>query len=141
MTTTLSPYLNFRGNAREAMEFYREVLGGELYISTFKQFGAAADPSEDDLVMHADLHGAGGLHLLASDAPPRIEMREGSNFALSLVGDSEPELRAAFDRLAAGGTVSTPLAVAAWGAVFGMCTDRFGVRWLVNIDPRGAGGQ
>ena len=135
MATTLDPYVNFRGNAREAMEFYREILGGELTIATFKDWHASADPSEDDLVMHADLHGADGIHFMASDVPPRVEYRPGSNFALSLSGDSDAQLRTIFERLSDGGTVTMPLEKAAWGDTFGMCTDRFGIAWMVDIAP------
>lgn len=140
MATTLDPHLGFRGNARKAMEFYQEVFGGELTISTFKEFGASTAPTEDDLVMHAELRAPNGIHFMAADTPERMEFRAGSNFTLALGGDSESELRSIFERLAEGGTVTMPLAKAAWGATFGMCTDRFGIGWMVNIDTRGAGG-
>jgi len=133
MAFTLDPYLNFRGDAREAMEFYREIFGGELRISTFKEYGASADPSEDDLVMHADLQGSNGIRFMGADVPARMGFQAGSNFAMSLSGDSEGELRAAFERLASGGTVTMPLEKAPWGDTFGMCTDRFGVAWMVDI--------
>jgi PhnB protein len=138
MATMLDPYLNFRGNAREAMEFYRGIFGGELTIATFKDYHASADPSEDDLVMHADLRGADGIRFMAADVPTRMEYRPGSNFAMSLSGDSEAELRRMFERLSDGGTVTMPLEKAAWGDTFGMCTDRFGVAWLVDIAPASA---
>ena len=67
MGVTLDPYLNFKGNAREAMEFYEGVFGGKLTISTFAEFHASTDPSEDDLVMHADLHGPEGIRFMAAD--------------------------------------------------------------------------
>jgi PhnB protein len=136
MATTLNPYLNFRGNAREAMEFYRDIFGGELRISTFKESGASTDPAEDDLVMHADLEGSNGIHFMASDVPPRMEFRPGSNFAMSLSGDSEDELRATFERLSDGGTVTMPLQKASWGDTFGMCIDRFGIGWMVDVAAR-----
>ena len=131
--TALNPYLNFRGNAREAMEFYRDVFGGELRVATFADYHSSADPSEDGLVMHSELHGPDGVHLMGSDAPKRIKMQVGDNFALSLGGEDEALLRGWFDRLAEGGTVLQPLQASAWGDTFGMLTDRFGVRWLVNI--------
>ncbi len=133
MATTLNPYLNFRGNTREAMEFYRGIFGGELRISTFKDYHASADPSEDDLVMHADLHVPDGIHFMASDVPPRMEFRPGSNFAMSLSGDADAELRTIFERLSDGGTVTMPLEKAAWGDTFGMCTDKYGTPWMVDI--------
>jgi PhnB protein len=86
MGITLNPYLNFDGNAREAMEFYEVVFGGKLNISTFADFHAASDPSENDLVMHADLEGPGSIRFMAADTPKRMEYRPGSNFSMSLSG-------------------------------------------------------
>ena len=140
MATALAPHLGFRGTAREAMAFYQGIFGGRLTVATFAEFHASTDPAEDDLVMHAELFGANGIHLMAADAPARVELPTGSAITLSLAGEDEAELRAAFERLAEGGTVAMPLAPSAWGAVFGMCTDRFGVGWMVNIAAPGAAG-
>ncbi len=135
MGITLNPYLNFRGNAREAMEFYKDVFGGALNVSTFAEFHASSDPSEDDLVMHADLEAPNGIRFMAADAPNRMEYTPGNTFSMSLSGDAdtEAELRGYFEKLSGGGSVTMPLEKAAWGDTFGMCTDRFGVQWLVNI--------
>lgn len=135
MGITLNPYLNFRDNAREAMEFYKGVFGAKLTTATFADFHASQDASEDDLIMHADLEGPEGIRFMASDTPKHMEYRPGTNFSMSLSGDagSEAELRGYFDKLADGGTVVMALEKAAWGDTFGMCTDRFGVKWLVNI--------
>ena len=140
MTVALDPYLNFRGTTREAMEFYRGVFGGELYISTFKEFGGSGSPADDDLVMHADLKGGYGIRFMASDVPSHMAagFTEGTNFSMSLQGDDEAELRPLFDKLADGGTVTMPLGPVPWGATFGMCTDRFGIAWMVNIAAPGA---
>ncbi len=140
MATTLNPYLNFRGNAREAMGFYRDVFGGELRISSYKEFGASTEPAEDDLVMHALLETPSGIRFMAADVPARMEFHPGSNFAMSLNGDSDDELRATFDRLSEGGTVTMPLQKASWGDTFGMCTDRFGIGWMVDIAAPGRAG-
>ena len=133
MGTALNAYLNFRGNAREAMEFYRQVFGGDLTVATFSEFNASSDPSEDDLVMHADLQGPDGIRFMGADVPNRMEFQPGTNFSMSLSGDAESELRGYFEQLAEGGSVSMPLEKAPWGDTFGMCTDRFGITWLVNI--------
>lgn len=133
MPTSLDPYLNFRGNAREAMEFYRDIFGGELRISTFKEFGQSSGPGDEDLVMHADLVGSDGIRFMAADVPTGMEYRPGSNFAMSVSGDAEAELRAIFERLSEGGSVTMPLEKASWGDTFGMCTDRFGIPWMVDI--------
>ena len=136
MATVLNPYLNFRGNAREAMEFYKDVFGGTLTTATFADFHASSDASEDNLVMHSDLEGPDGLRLMGSDVPHRMDYQPGTNdFSVSLSGGPENDaaLRGYFEKLSEGGTVTMPLEVAQWGDAFGMCTDRFGVSWLVNI--------
>ena len=138
MPVTLNPYLNFRNETREAMEFYRSVFGGELNVSTFADFHAAQSPSEENLVMHASLQAPNGVVFFASDTPERMEFRRGTDFSMSLSGNDEPALRGYFEKLAAGGSVRMPLEKAVWGATFGMCTDRFGVNWLVNIETAGA---
>ena len=133
MGTVLNPYLNFRGNAREAMEFYTEVFGGKLTLATFADFQAPVAPGEENLVMHADLEGPGGVRFMAADAPSHLDHQPGTNFSMSLSGENEAELRGYFDKLAAGGTVTMPLEQAPWGDTFGMVTDRFGIQWLVNV--------
>ncbi len=135
MVTRLNPYLSFRDTAKAAMEFYQSVFGGELRRSTFAEFGASEDPAEADKTMHAMLESPNGLVLMASDTPSRMELVPGSNFSISLSGEStdEAELRGYWEKLADGGTVTMPLERAPWGDVFGMCVDRFGTSWLVNI--------
>jgi PhnB protein len=133
MPTRLNPYIGFRDNAREAMEFYKSVFGGELQISTFADFQASQDPSEADNVMHSMLETPNGLVLMAADTPSHMEWQPGSNISISLSGDDEAELRGYYERLSADGTVIMPLEKAQWGDTFGMFTDRFGINWLVNI--------
>ena len=133
MAVTLNPYLSFRDSARAAMEFYHSIFGGKLTVATFKDYHAAQDPSEENLVMHSQLDGAGGIVFMASDTPPRMEYRPGTDFSMSLSGEDEALLREYFEKLSAQGTVTMPLEKAAWGDTFGMCKDRFGVAWLVNI--------
>ena len=133
MQSRLHPYLNFPENTRDAMEFYLSVFGGKLQMMTFKDFNASQDPSEDDLIMHAELAGGNDITILASDAPARMEYRPGNNFSLSLVGDNEAELTNYFEKLSDGGTVTQPLVKAGWGDTFGMCIDPFGVNWICNI--------
>jgi PhnB protein len=132
--TKLSPYLNFRDNAREAMEFYQSIFGGELSIHTFKDYHAAQDASEENLVMHAALESK-SIMFMGSDTPKRMEYTAGTNFNMSLTGEmsDEVELRSYFEKLAEGGKVSMPVEKAIWGDIFGMCTDKFGIQWLINI--------
>ena len=130
MTTRLNPYLTFTGNAREAMEFYRDALGGELALNTFGEYGA--EGPQADGVMHANLETSAGFTLMASDMPPGSEDVP-SNGTVSLSGDEEDQLRGYWDKLSAGGTVVMPLEKQMWGDVFGHCIDKFGVSWMVNI--------
>jgi PhnB protein len=134
VTATLSPYLNFRGTAREAMTFYRSVFGGELAISSFTDFGMPVGEGEGDLVMHSQLEVADGLLLMGSDVPSHMPYTPGENtFSVSLSGDDEAKLTGWFTGLSEGATIAEPLQKAPWGDSFGMLTDRFGVSWLVNI--------
>ncbi len=139
MGTQLNPYLSFRNTAREAMDFYQSVFGGKLTRSTFAEFHASDDPSEQDKIMHSMLT-TGGQVLMASDTPNSMDYTPGNNYSISLSGDDDAELRGYWGKLSAGGTVTMPLAQAPWGDTFGMCTDKFGVSWLVNIAGPGSPG-
>ena len=133
MQSKLNPYLSFKDNTREAMEFYRTAFGGKLDLSTFKDFHASQDPSEDNMIMHSVLEADNGITFMASDTSSRMEYRAGTNMSMSLSGDNEAELKAYFEKLSVGGMVTMPLEKAIWGDSFGMCTDKYGVQWLVNI--------
>ncbi len=134
MQTRLTPHLNFKDNARQAMEFYKTVFGGKLDLSTFKEYKASQDPAEDNKIMHALLESDNGMQLMAADTPNRMEYKQATGFSLSVAGDNEKELRGYWDKLSKGGTVTMPLAKAPWGATFGMLIDKFGIMWLVNIN-------
>jgi PhnB protein len=140
MTTRLNPYISFRDNAREAMDFYQSVFGGELTRSTFGEMHASEDPAEQDKVMHSMLVSDNGLVLMASDRPNSMGYTKGDNHAVSLSGEDEAELSGYWKHLADGGSVTVPLEKAPWGDSFGMCVDRFGVSWMVNISGGGAHG-
>jgi PhnB protein len=141
VTVRLNPYIGFRDQARQAMEFYRSVFGGELDISTYGESGMSDDPGQSDKVMHAQLEAPDGLVLMASDAPPGMPFSEGSQISVSLSGDDEATLRRYWDGLIEGGTVTMPLEKAPWGDTFGMCADRFGIAWLVNVAGQPAAAQ
>ncbi len=132
---TLEPYLFFKGNAKEAMEFYKSVFGGKLEVQTMDEIPENAMPAEDrkamkGWVMHASLKG-GAVDMMASDgkaASPKTAKVE-----LSLGGTDEVQMRKIFDDLAVGGKVKMPLEKQFWGDVFGSLTDKYGVDWLMNI--------
>jgi PhnB protein len=133
MTTHLNPYISFRDNAKQAMEFYQSVFGGELALSTFGEFHASDDPAEQDKIMHGMLTSPTGLVLMGADTPNSMNYNPGDNIAVSLSGEDEPELRGYWDKLVDGATITAPINAAPWGDIFGMLTDKFGVNWLVNI--------
>jgi PhnB protein len=134
MPSTLNPYIHLSNNAREALDFYKSVFGGDVQVMPFGDM--AHDPSERDSVMHGQLNAPNGFVLMASDTPASMRGQPGSNMTISLSGDDESELRGYWDKLSAGGNVSVPLEKAPWGDSFGMLTDRFGTPWMVNISGR-----
>jgi PhnB protein len=132
MASRLNPYISFAGDARQAMEFYRDVFGGELRLSTYGEFGSPDTPEANN-IMHAMLETDSGFTLMGSDLPPGMEHKPGNNIAVSVSGDDSDELRGYWAKLSEGGTVSVPLEKQMWGDEFGMCVDRFGISWMVNI--------
>lgn len=132
MASRLNPYINFSGNAREAMEFYKDIFGGTLTLNTFGEYGAP-DAPEADKIMHGQLETDRGFVLMGADAPPGMELHPGDNITVSLSGDDADDLRGYWEKLSASGTVSVPLEKQMWGDEFGMCADRFGIGWMVNI--------
>jgi PhnB protein len=138
--TRLNPYISFRSTAREAMEFYQSVFGGELTFSTFADVEMPGiDDDEKNLIMHGQLEAPGGMTLMGADTPGSMELSEGSSITISLSGDDEVELRGYWDKLSDGGEVAMPLEVAPWGDAFGQLVDKYGVSWMVNIAGPGAG--
>ena len=136
MTSRLNPYLSFQGNAREAMEFYRDVLGGELTFMTFAEGGASQEPGVADKIMHGQLETPSGYTLMGADAVEGTPGVVASGVQISLSGDAsaDEELSGYFAKLLdGGGTQIEPLVTAPWGDKFGMLTDRFGILWMVNI--------
>lgn len=136
MTSSLNPYLALEGTARQAMEFYQSVLGGELSIMTFGESGMEG-PGADG-VMHAFLRTPKGYQLMASDTMPGMPHIPGDTVAVSLSGD-DADLADTFERLAEGGEVQVPFAKQMWGDEYGMVRDRFGVLWHVNRAAAGEG--
>jgi PhnB protein len=131
VTSRLNPYISFLDTARPAMEFYREVFGGDLVLNTFGEYGTEG-PGADN-VMHAQLETPSGYTLMASDTPPGVPRSEGSSISISLSGDDADELRGYFAKLSDGGSVTMPLEKQMWGDEFGMVTDKFGITWMVNV--------
>jgi PhnB protein len=136
--TTINPYLNFGGNCEEAFNFYKSVFGGEfLTVMRFKDSPPELNMPKDEgeKVMHVALP-VGKNTLMGSDVPSSMgPMKDGSNY-ISISADSEDEATRLFNSLSKGGKVTMPLDKAFWGAYFGMCTDKFGTKWMVSHDSR-----
>jgi PhnB protein len=138
MSATLHSYIHFDGNAREAMDFYASVFGGEVHADTFSSFASEempVAPEDANKIMHAYLRGDNGIELMAADTPAGMEYTTGSQITLSLSGDDEVLLRGYWNNLSEGGAISVPLGKAPWGDTFGMLTDKFGIEWMVDVRP------
>ena len=132
MTSRLNPYLNFNGNARQALQFYETVFGGDLTLSTFADLGASDSP-DADRIMHGQLETKAGYTIMGADVTSDMEYHAPAGFSISLSGDDGDLLHGYWEKLSAGGITTMPLQKQVWGDEFGMCVDRFGVSWLVNI--------
>jgi PhnB protein len=132
VASRLNPYLSFAGNAREAVEFYRTVFGGNLTVNTFGELGNP-DAAVADKVMHAMLETDRGFVLMASDLPPGVTGTPGNTITISLSGEDADELRGYWEKLTDGGQVTMPLEKQMWGDEFGMVRDQFGINWMVDI--------
>jgi PhnB protein len=131
MASRLNPYISFGDTAQQALEYYRDVFGGELTLSTFGEFGQTGP--EEKLIMHGQLETPSGYTIMAADTPPGMDRREGSAITVSLSGDDHDELHGYWDKLSSGGQVTMPLEKQMWGDEFGMCVDQFGIAWMINI--------
>jgi PhnB protein len=137
MASRLNPYISFESNARQAMEFYQGVFGRTLDVNTFGEFGSQ-DAAEADKVMHSQLETDSGFTLMASDTPAGMQRNPGDTITISLSGDDAGTLRGYWEKLSDGGNVTMPLEKQMWGDEFGMCVDRFGIPWMVNITQQQA---
>lgn len=130
----ITPYLNFNGNAREALSFYENALGGKtVQLGTFGDANMAQDESTKDKVLHA-IFEAGALRFMVSDCPPGVSVHSGDQVSLSLNFTDAEHIEKTFAALSAGGTITMPLQDTFWGARFGMTKDKFGVHWMFNYD-------
>ncbi|MFC8590306.1 VOC family protein [Streptomyces atroolivaceus] len=130
-TTT---HLNFRGTAREALDFYQSVFGGRNLAVTYKDAGAVQDESEADWVMWGEVAGDNGFHVMAYDVPSRLPWNQGENpFFVSVRGETAEEISALWGKLAEGSAVVRPLEPAQWAPLYGMLTDRFGITWVLDV--------
>jgi len=130
----LNPYISFKDNAREAMEFYQSVLGGELTIDTFGSYDMGQNPADNDRVMHAQLETPDGFTLMASDTPSSTPYNKPAGVSISVSGDDEAQLQSFWDGLTDGGSIVMPFETPPWGGRFGMLTDKYGIDWMVALN-------
>ena len=127
-------FLHFDGNCREAMEFYRQCFEAELFLMPYSEAPGDVLPGPEkalDRIMHATLT-KGSTLLMAADTMPGAPFQRGDDFSVAVECESLPEQERLFAALGAGGSVTMPLQDTFWGARFGMLTDRFGIRWMLN---------
>lgn len=140
MSITTTTHLNFRGEARAALEFYRSVFGGHLAVVTYEQAGNVQDPAEADQVTWGQVLAENGFHVMAYDVPSSLGYDRGENpFFVSVRGETAEEVAGYWEGLSDGATVVVPLGPAGWSPAYGMLRDRFGVVWVVDVVSEYAG--
>jgi PhnB protein len=134
MSITTTTHLNFRGDARPALEFYQSVFGGELAVVSYQDAHSVQDPSEADQVMWGQVQGDNGIHLMAYDVPSSLPYDAGVNAVfVSVRGTDADEITAHWKRLSEGATIVQDLAPAGWSPLYGMLKDHFGVTWVLDV--------
>ncbi|QQA43544.1 VOC family protein [Pelagovum pacificum] len=134
MSITTTTHLNFRGEARAALDFYRAVFGGEVMAISYADAHAVQSPDEADQIMWGQVQSAGGFHVMAYDVPGAMAYDPGTiPVFVSIRGDDEAELRGYWAALSEGAEIVQPLAPAGWSPLYGMLKDRFSVTWVLDI--------
>lgn len=134
MPVTTTTHLNFRGDARAALEFYQSIFGGEILAVTYADAHNVLDPSETDQLMWGQVQGDKGIHLMAYDVPVRMPYEQGVNSVfVSVRGQDAEEITTYWKGLTEGATIAYDLSPAGWSPLYGMLKDRFGVVWVLDV--------
>lgn len=134
MTVITTPHLNFRGTAKDALEFYHSVFGGQLVLITNEQAYSAEIPEEAQQIKFGQVVGENGFQVMGYDVPSSVSYDQGEKSVfVSVRGDSAEEIGALWGRLAAGSTILSELAPSAFSPAYGMLADRFGVTWVLDV--------
>jgi PhnB protein len=135
--THLSPYIHFNGTCKEAMRFYQDSIGGELHLQTIagSPLEAQFPKSMHGQILHATLFKE-GIFMMGSDMPGPVAFVQGNNIAISIDCNTEEETRRYFKNLSEGGEILDDLKDQFWGGLFGVLTDKFGIRWMFNFEPK-----
>lgn len=129
----VNPYVNFQGQAREALEFYQQILGGKLNLYTVNKQGVSKQAEPGERITYGLLE-ADGVHIIGSDGHPDYPAKVGENMALALNGTDKDQIKSIFSGLAEGGTIKMPLTKQPWGAEVGWLADKFGMNWTISLD-------
>lgn len=133
MSITVTPHLNFRGDARQALEFYRSVFGGDLNVISYADMGQT-DPATADHVVWGQVESADGFRIMAYDAYPHLALDRGQDpFFVSVRGTDPDDLQRYWDQLVVGATVVQAIGPSQWAPLYGQLTDRFGITWVLDI--------
>jgi PhnB protein len=135
---TVTTYLHFDGNCRQAMQFYQSCLGGELQLNAYPDASGQPSTNLTARVIHGQLSREGAPMLMASDSPPEGPVKPGNNFSVSIECDSIDEIERLFSAVGEDGKIRLPLGDMPWGSRFGMLTDQFGIQWMFNCTRRPA---
>jgi PhnB protein len=135
MTVHAVAHLNFRGDARAALEFYQSVFGGNQMVISYKDAGNVQNPAEADQVMWGQVAAESGFRVMAYDVPSRTPWNPGEiPFFVSVRGNAADEITRYWEKLSEGATVLQPLAPSGWSPLYGMLKDRFGVTWVLDVE-------
>lgn len=134
MSVTTTTHLNFRGDARAALDLYAAVFGGEVTAITYADAHSVQDPAEAGQVMWGQVVGGSGIHVMAYDVPSSTAYEHGTNaFFVSVRGTDAEEVTAYWKGLSEGASIVQDLGPAGWSPLYGMLTDRFGVTWVLDV--------
>jgi PhnB protein len=137
MSVSVTPHLNFRGQARAALDFYKSVFGGEQTVFTYEQAGNVQTPADAGQVMWGQLASDSGVRVMAYDVPSAMPYAAGDNaFFVSLRGADADEIRSYWEGLSEGAQILFDLAPASWSPLYGMIRDRYGVTWVLDVEAR-----
>lgn len=135
MSITTTTHLNFRGDARAALEFYQSVFGGDLAVITYADAHSVTAADEAQQIMWGQVVSADGFHVMAYDVPAHTAHDPGTiPVFVSVRGADTAEISRYWEKLADGSEVVVPLGQAAWSPLYGMLTDRFGVTWVLDVE-------
>lgn len=128
----VNPYISYKGNCQEAIDFYKTALDAELIFSQTWGESPMSEPGLEDKIMHATIKVGDSTIMMADD--PRAEAATGSNISLAIGLNDIDKAKTMFNNLSDGGAVTMPLDKTFWAEAFGMLTDKFGINWMVNCD-------